>query len=83
MMMKSAPTAGSSLAPSAKRAMMPMMATAEVPKDDPRQLFAMLSDAGSQEAVSETDIDDEYDARLSELDAKVMSTDNANAYAPL
>lgn len=55
----------------------------EISKGDPKQLFAMLSDAGSQEALSETVIDEEYDAQISELDAKVIGTDNSSDYAPL
>lgn len=55
----------------------------EIIKSDPKQLFAMLSDAGSQESQSDTIIDDAYDAQLTELDSKVIGPDNTSTYAPL
>lgn len=60
------------------------IATKTVSKKDPKQLFAMLQDAGVQEAQPDTQVDDAYDARLSALDAKVIDQNsNINAYVPL
>lgn len=55
----------------------------DISKSDPKKLFAMLSEAGSQEAQPETIIDEAYEAQLTELDSKVIGTDNSTTYAPL
>ncbi len=85
LMAKSAPTA----APSAMRVASAMAkpvvpaAVKAVPKNDPRQLFAMLSGAGAREARSEATIDEAYDAQLTALNATVVNPDNTQNNAPL
>jgi hypothetical protein len=54
-----------------------------IANEDPKQLFAMISEAGTHEVQSEVEIDNEYDAQLSALDSKVIDSDNSNTYAPL
>jgi hypothetical protein len=76
-------------APSAKRVAATMAvsvvpaAVQPVPKDDPRQLFAMISSAGDREARSEATIDETYDAQLAALNEVVINTDNTQNNAPL
>jgi hypothetical protein len=86
LMAKSAPA--DTTAPKRAAAMMAKSvvppAVKPVPKDDPRQLFAMLSSAGEREARSEATIDETYDAQLNALNAAVVSTNNnTQANAPL
>ncbi|HXK38121.1 MAG TPA: hypothetical protein VJ579_03580 [Candidatus Paceibacterota bacterium] len=87
MAAKTAPVAAP--APSAKRVAATMAvsvvpaAIQPVPKDDPRQLFAMISSAGDREARSEATIDETYDAQLAALNEVVINTDNTQNDAPL
>ena len=88
MMAKSAPVAAPT-AMAAKRVAATMAvsvvppAVKPVPKDDPRQLFAMISSAGDREARSEASIDEAYDAQLSALSDVVVNPDNTQNNAPL
>lgn len=61
-----------SFAPAAKSIVSAKIAAA---KKDPKRLFAMLSNAGTQETKPDTVIDDAYDARLQDLSAKVIAPD--------
>lgn len=54
-----------------------------IANEDPKQLFALISEVGSYESQSEVEIDNQYDAQLSELDSKVIDSNNSNAYVPL
>jgi hypothetical protein len=54
-----------------------------VPKNDPRQLFAMLKSAGEREARSEATIDEAYDAQLTALNDTVVTPVNPQNNAPL
>lgn len=80
---KSAPTAPKMRVASAMAAPIVPAAVKAVPKNDPRQLFAMLSGAGAREARSEATIDEAYDAQLTALNATVVNPDNTQNNAPL
>ncbi len=81
-MAKTMATENTTAAPAALRAAAPVAksvvppAVKPVPKDDPRQLFAMLTSAGEREARSEATIDATYDAQLAALNAQVVNTNN-------
>lgn len=57
----------------------PAPSTADIQNKDPKQLLAMLTDTGSHESESDTNIDEEFDARVVELNSKVIGN-NANPY---
>lgn len=85
MLAKSASTepAPTALRAAAKTRSIVPAAVKPVPKDDPRQLFAMLSSAGEREARSEATIDETYDAQLAALNAVAVNPDNLQNNAPL
>lgn len=57
----------------------PVDETADIQNKDPKQLLAMLTDTGSHESEPDTNIDEEFDARVTELNSKVIGN-NANSY---